>query len=554
MWQHTVVRPSNRYAPVVITPNSAQTSGARAFLEEHEACTMASEPPAKAQRTTTIHLRNEHACPPYLIEQRQEKSCHADATIETSDGKSLRAHRCVLAGSSDYFRGLFGSGLADSLGTIALDLPAAAVEAMLAFVYEGDCPVDEESLVPLLEAASYLQIKALEEMLRSEIVSRLVPAKCLDLLEHARARTLPELEAAIWRRLPALVEMGCGLILRSAACACLTPEDSAKLLQLAVPFLKRTIVVTGMPASTMQARSTKRHKEQVVRDLFDSLAPPGLELLCNADCRSVRLDFTIGPEFLVSSSSTNSTASYEYGHIMKSQAIRVQLVPGFPKPFSWGGLTLEHFQVEIDRGYVFDEALATLEAHSEDVGAGFYKAARAMMGREAEDRRMFAMLVPRPYIYAREVWEVPLYDVLHPATGWGKPVTLAEFTDGGRNFKVTPDEATRSGWTQIHTEALTTCLHGPHCRHRHGCTVGKRIGQRIDMLVGPCLPLWHALLPPVVSRRTDLHLANRLGLRLEIPAEECPFVTATILGEAEARSVNGMVIDREKLSQLECPK
>ena len=215
---------------------------------------MASEPPAKAQRTTTIHLRNEHACPPYLIEQRQEKSCHADATIETCDGKSLCAHRCVLAGSSDYFRGLFGSGLADSSGTIALDLPAAAVEAMLAFVYEGDCPVDEESLVPLLEAASYLQIKALEEMLRSEIVSRLVPAKCLDLLEHARARTLPELEAAIWRRLPALVEMGRGLVLRSAACARLTSEDSAKLLHLTAPVLKRTIVVTGMP------RRIKRHK------------------------------------------------------------------------------------------------------------------------------------------------------------------------------------------------------------------------------------------------------------------------------------------------------
>ena len=50
--------------------------------------------------------------------------------------------------------------------TIALYLPAVAVEAMLAFVYEGDCPVDEESLVPLLEAASYLQVKALEVELR----------------------------------------------------------------------------------------------------------------------------------------------------------------------------------------------------------------------------------------------------------------------------------------------------------------------------------------------------------------------------------------------------
>ena len=165
---------------------------------------------------------------------------------------------------------------------------------------------------------------------------------------------------------------------------------------------------------------------------------------------------------------------------------------------------------------------------------------------------MFAMLVPRgsvAYTSQQGDVQVPLYDVLRPATGWGKPVTLDDFTDGRRNFKVTPDEATRSGWTQIHTEALTTCLHGPHCRHRHGCTVGKRIGQRIDMLAGPCLPLWHALLPPVVSRRTS-DLANRLGLRLEIPAEECPFVTATILGEAEARSVNGMVIDGEKLSRL----
>ena len=508
---------------------------------------MASEPPAKAQRTTTIHLRNEDACPPYLTSQRQEKSCHADATIETSDGKSLRAHRCVLAGCSDYFRGLFGSGLADSSGTISLDLPAAAVEAMLAFVYEGDCPVDEESLVPLLEAASYLQIKALEEMLRSEIVSRLVPAKCLDLLEHSRARTLPELEAAIWRCLPSLVEMGGGLIFRSAACARLTPEDSAKLLQLAAPFLKRTIVVTGMPAGTVQARSTKRHKEQIVHDLFDSLAPPGLELLCNAEGRSVRLDFNISPEFLISSS--NSTANYEYGHIMKPQAIRVQLVPGFPKPLSWGGLTLEHFQVDIDRGFVFDEASTILEAHGEDASAGFYKSARALIGREAEDWRAFALLVPRGSIQQGDV-QVPLYDVLRPAIGWGKPVLLAEFTDGGRFFKVTPDEATRFGWTQIHAAALTTCSHGQHCRHGSSCTIGKRSRQRIDMLVGPCLPLWHALRPSYVSQRAFDQ--NWPKLDLELPADQCPFVTATILGEAEARrSVNGMVIDGETLSQLE---
>ena len=517
---------------------------------------MASEPPAKAQRTTTIHLRNEDACPPYLISQRQEKSCHADATIETSDGKSLRAHRCVLAGCSDYFRGLFGSGLADSSGTIALDLPAAAVEAMLAFVYEGDCPVDEESLVPLLEAASYLQIKALEEMLRSEIVSRLVPAKCLDLLEHSRARTLPELEAAIWRCLPSLVEMGGGLILRSAACARLTPEDSAKLLQLAAPFLKRKIVVTGMPVvavtgmpGTVQARSTKRHKEQIVHDLFDSLAPPGLELLCNAEGRSVRLDFTISPEFLISAS-TFSTANYEYGHIMKPQAIRVQLVPGFPKPLSWGGLTLEHFQVDIDRGYVFDEASTILEAHAEDASAGFYKSARALIGREAEDWRAFVLLVPRgsvTYTIQQGDVQVPLYDVLRPATGWGKPGHLAEFTDGGRFFKVTPDEATRFGWTQIHAAALTTCSHGQHCRHGSSCRISKRIGQRIDMLVGPCLPLWHALRPLYVSQR-----AFDPDFQLKIPADQCPFVTATILGEAEARrSVNGMVIDGETLSQLE---
>ena len=491
-------------------PKLSPNSGARAFLEEHEACTMASEPPAKAQRTTTIHLRNEHACPPYLIEQRQEKSCHADATIETCDGKSLCAHRCVLAGCSNYFRGLFGSGYADSSGTIALDLPAAAVEAMLAFVYEGDCPVDEESLVPLLEAASYLQIKALEEMLRSEIVSHLVPAKCLDLLEHARARTLPELEAAIWRRLPALVKMGGGLILRSAACARLTPEDSAKLLQLAAPFLKRTIVVTGMPAGTVQARSTKQHKEQIVRDLFDSLAPPGLELLCNADGRSVRLDFTIGPEFLVSSSSTNSTASYEYSHIVKPQAIRVRLVPGFPKPLIWGGLTLEHFQLERDRGYAFDEALATLEADSEDAGAGFYKSARAMMGREAEGWRGFVLLVPRRIR--------PLYDVLRPGTGWGIPVILEDFTEGGRFSKVSPDEATRSGWTQCHANALSICAHGPHCTHGSSCTVGKRIGQRIDTLVGPCLPLWHALLPPVVPRRSNQRDSFYLAIGI-LPAD-----------------------------------
>ena len=62
-----------------------------------------------------------------------------------AEGVEFKAHRVALASSSKYFLNLFESGMRDAAdATHALEgIPAKALEALLAFIYEGKCEFDE---------------------------------------------------------------------------------------------------------------------------------------------------------------------------------------------------------------------------------------------------------------------------------------------------------------------------------------------------------------------------------------------------------------------------
>ena len=486
--------------------------------------------PYSQQHTTTVHLRNHEPCPSYLIKQREEQSSQADATITSSDGVSLRAHRCVLAGSSDYCGRLFESGLADSTGTIALDMPSGTILAVLAFIYEGDCPTDEDSLVPLLEAAIFLQVKSLEFVLMSEMIGRLTPACALDVLELARNRSLTELEAAVWMLLPGLLEVNCVALLHGPAYGRLPPTDTAKLLQLAEPFLTFQISVLEMPKGTWQAPSTKRNKEKLVRELVEPLAPPGFVFECNASGCQCSVTLTIPPELAWSTASGNVATLYEAIKQPRHRHAFVQ--PGFPQPLHWDGLTLEHYRLGVDRGISFARALALYdESRGSDKGVGFYKSRRCL---RHTDIHAFALLVPTNF-FESILWEknpeaLP-YQIIRPETGrgaWG--TTVEEFTEGGRFFQLSPNEA-KSGWEERYHAALTFCLHGPACE-KAGCTLGKRVVEYLDLLSGPCLPFWPQL-------KID-------GLRVE----QSHFIKAHIKGEIAELEINGLQVDGRKLAEL----
>ena len=87
----------------------------------------------------------------------------------------------ALVSGSDYFHGAFTSGFAEG-GTAHVSLPdlkASAFEAVLSFIYTGECEVWEEDLPTLLQCASYLQAKALLVAACDAVKVRLAPENIL---------------------------------------------------------------------------------------------------------------------------------------------------------------------------------------------------------------------------------------------------------------------------------------------------------------------------------------------------------------------------------------
>ena len=101
----------------------------------------------------------------------------------------------ALVSGSDYFHGAFTSGFAEG-GTAHVSLPdlkASAFEAVLSFIYTGECEVWEEDLPTLLQCASYLQAKALLVAACDAVKVRLAPENILSYWSLADAHSMDEL-------------------------------------------------------------------------------------------------------------------------------------------------------------------------------------------------------------------------------------------------------------------------------------------------------------------------------------------------------------------------
>jgi hypothetical protein len=88
-----------------------------------------------------------------------------DVELVVSDGvteRSFRAHRCVLAATSDYFRALLlGERFADSASPkLAIsEVSPSCLEAAIDFMYSGVAHVCETHLVRMLGVAARLQVR-----------------------------------------------------------------------------------------------------------------------------------------------------------------------------------------------------------------------------------------------------------------------------------------------------------------------------------------------------------------------------------------------------------
>eukprot|EP00964_Phaeocystis_antarctica_P060116 scaffold35820_cov65-Phaeocystis_antarctica.AAC.9 len=115
-----------------------------------------------------------------------------------AEGVEFKAHRVALASSSKYFLNLFESGMRDAAdATHALEgIRPKALEALLAFIYEGKCEIDEGLLTEVLEASARLVVDTLKEACADAIGARLAPSNALNVWRLADVFTLPALEKA----------------------------------------------------------------------------------------------------------------------------------------------------------------------------------------------------------------------------------------------------------------------------------------------------------------------------------------------------------------------
>ena len=130
-----------------------------------------------------------HLMHPAFAAHRQQ-GLFLDATLAVG-GTRIEAHKVVLATYSAYLKGLFTSGLAESLQAAASrpvaihDVDGAAVVACVDCMYSGTIALSGATVCAVIKAANLLQVAPIEEAGCAFFVSKLEPETALDALRFA---------------------------------------------------------------------------------------------------------------------------------------------------------------------------------------------------------------------------------------------------------------------------------------------------------------------------------------------------------------------------------
>ncbi|CAM9661136.1 unnamed protein product, partial [Heterosigma akashiwo] len=131
---------------------------------------------------------------------RERLFCDIEVIVE---GRKFSTHRFILASHSDYMKTLFlGNRFSDSnRKSIELkDMSSDAFESVLAWMYTGQCEVDNAYLTGILEAVIFLQCTSfLPEIV--EVTSKsLISSTCLSAWETGEKFNIPSLVEAAERK------------------------------------------------------------------------------------------------------------------------------------------------------------------------------------------------------------------------------------------------------------------------------------------------------------------------------------------------------------------
>ncbi|MBN3316833.1 KLH33 protein, partial [Atractosteus spatula] len=119
-----------------------------------------------------------------------------DVVLEV-DGRSFHAHRVMLAAGSDYFRGMFSSGMRESSqSSVTLLSPAPReLSALLSCLYSGALELGWGTVFELTHCALQLQARAALPLCLGFLRREMDVSSCLDVAAFAEAYGMAELRA-----------------------------------------------------------------------------------------------------------------------------------------------------------------------------------------------------------------------------------------------------------------------------------------------------------------------------------------------------------------------
>ncbi|CAH1266841.1 kelch-like protein 20 [Branchiostoma lanceolatum] len=127
--------------------------------------------------------------------RRSGQLCDVEISVE---GKTLHAHKVVLASFSNYFYAMFTGDLAEaSQGSITMKgVDPRSLELLIEYAYTGRLEIHVDTVQGLLYASSLLQLPDVQQSCSTFLKKQLHPANCLGIRNFADAHTCHDLLAA----------------------------------------------------------------------------------------------------------------------------------------------------------------------------------------------------------------------------------------------------------------------------------------------------------------------------------------------------------------------
>ena len=131
----------------------------------------------------------------------RQDDCLCDVTLHTEEtgGEGIRAHKVVLAGSSQYFRGMFTRGMREeTMSEVCIrevNITKEVLCTLVDFAYTGEIHITQDNVQRLLVAAAFLQMRHVMEACTVYLEQQLDPSNCVGIMEFARTHDCMDLEA-----------------------------------------------------------------------------------------------------------------------------------------------------------------------------------------------------------------------------------------------------------------------------------------------------------------------------------------------------------------------